>query len=400
MTASDAGAVLDASGIVYFGNDWSAENRTSSHHIARRLARRQPLLYVDSPGQRAPSGSPRDVKKLVRKLAHAVRLPQPCGPNTWVCTVPQLPYRRVPGVNALNGLLARWLMRRAIRHVGFSSTVLWFALPHPGFLAGELGEKFVVYYCIDDYAAHPGVDADWIQAADDALTRKADRVFVAPPALLEPKRRLNAAVSFAPHGVDAELFGRAAEPETVVPPEAQALPHPIIGFFGSVADWIDVPLLAAVARLRPRYTVLMIGHVTTDVAELTSLPNVKFVGPQRYETLPQWAKAFDVAIIPYRRSRQVMNANPLKLREYLATGKPVVSVSTPEVDRFEGLVRIANDADAFAHAIDDSLQETGRAAADRRMQAVRPYTWDARVLETVTMVANDMRLKLGGRGEQ
>src|SRR5690606_22905282 len=103
-----------------------------------------------------------------------------------------------------------------------------------------LGESLCVYYCIDDYAAHPGVDAELIAAADDALSRRADLLFVAPPALLEHKRTLNPATVFSPHGVDAELFGRARDPATVVPEPARTLAKPVIGYFGSLHDWIDL----------------------------------------------------------------------------------------------------------------------------------------------------------------
>lgn len=384
-------ASLDGCSLVYFGSDWRAENRTSSHHIAHRLSRRIPLLYVDSPGMRAPNLSGRDVRKLVRTLRRAFALPTRIEPNLWLSTVPQLPFRSVPGVAWLNQRFARWALRRAIRHIGFERYLLWFSLPHPGFMAGKLGEQAVVYYCIDDYAAHPGVDPVTIQRCDDALTRAADWVFVAPPALMEAKRRLNKSVFFSPHGVDAELFARASDPATPRPAALPATTGPIVGFFGSVADWIDIGLIAKVARERPAYTVLLVGHVSTDVSELAALPNVQMVGAQPYDSLPNWASVFDVAVIPYRRNRQVMNANPLKLREYLATGKPVVSVSTPEVDRFAGLVSIAQSSEEFVSLVDQAIQEQDPAASRRRMQSVAATSWESRVAETVAIVRDDMR---------
>src|ERR1700685_1413555 len=82
--------------IVYFGNDWFAENRTSSHHIARWLGERFPVLYIETPGMRAPSASRRDFKKLWRKLIRALRPPQRVGESLWVMTMPQIPFRRLP----------------------------------------------------------------------------------------------------------------------------------------------------------------------------------------------------------------------------------------------------------------------------------------------------------------
>jgi glycosyltransferase involved in cell wall biosynthesis len=321
-------------------------------------------------------------------------LPVRMDDHFWRCTVPQLPFRTIPGVDWFNERFARWALARAIRHLHFGRYLLWFALPHPGFLAGRLGELAVIYYCIDDYAAHPGVDAVSIQRCDDDLTRKADRVFVAPPALLEHKQRLNAHVTFSPHGVDAELFARASDPLTPAPPSLASITYPVVGFFGSVADWVDISLIAKLARERPAYTVLMVGHVSTDISELEALPNVRLVGAQSYESLPNWASVFTVAMIPYRRNRQVMNSNPLKLREYLATGKPVVSVSTPEVERFSSFVLIAKSADEFVQLVDLAVLERDPAASRRRMQAVADSSWESRVAVTLATVRADIRDRL------
>jgi glycosyltransferase involved in cell wall biosynthesis len=381
-------------GVVYFGNDWFAENRTSSHHIARRLAKHVPLLYVDSPGLRAPNTSGRDLKRLWRKLVDAVRLPRQLDENFWHCTVPQIPYRRVPGVNILNQIFGLWAVRRALRHVGFKKRISWFVVPHPGFMAKRLQEVMCVYYCIDDYAAHPGVNAVQVAESDRALTRAADQVFVAPPALLAIKQTQNANTVFAPHGVDVELFGRAMNPDTIVPEAARTLPGPVIGYFGSIAAWIDVELIEWLAQSRPQWSFLLVGHSFVDVSALKSLRNVTLVGPQPYESLPNWAKAFDVAIIPYRLNQQVKNANPLKLREYLATGCPIVTVSNPEIERFSQWVRIVDGRAAFLAAIEHALLPEPIEAAHARIAAVEKMTWDHRVQEVLSTVTQHPRFRM------
>jgi glycosyltransferase involved in cell wall biosynthesis len=205
--------------------------------------------------------------------------------------------------------------------------------------------------------------------------------------LLPTKLAQNSSAAFSPHGVDFELFARAALPATVVPERAAALRPPVIGFFGLLADWIDVELLAFLAKQRPEWTLLLIGHVATDVRELDSLPNVVFVGPQPYETLPGWAKSFSVAVMPYRLNRQVLNANPLKLREYLATGKPVVSVPTPEITRFAPHVRLASSPESFLAEIEAALREDSPERSVARQESVRGLGWDTRAAEVLQIVA-------------
>jgi glycosyltransferase involved in cell wall biosynthesis len=380
-------AALQGFGVAYFGNDWRAENRTSSHHVATRLARCMPVLYVDSPGMRAPSASGRDLRRALRKLRETLQPPRRVGDNLWHCTVPQLPFRHVPGVDPLNRAFGRWAVRRALRLAGIRRCLSWFVVPHPGFLAGQLDEALCVYYCIDDYAAHPGVDADAIAACDDALSRRADVLFVASPALMAPKRALNPHVVPAPHGVDLALFARAADPATPVPDAARELQGPVVGYIGSLHEWIDIPLLAWLAAQRPQWSFLLVGQVHTDIAALRALRNVHLAGAQPYDTLPGWARAFDVAVIPYRLNRQVAHANPLKLREYLATGKPVVSVRNPEIEKFSRWVRLADGREQFLAQLDAAVSENDPQAARDRMAAVAGQDWNARVDDVLASVA-------------
>lgn len=379
--------------IVYFGNDWFAENRTSSHHIARWLSEQYPLLYVESPGFRAPKADARDVRKLWKKLGKAVRTPSRIHAQMWHMTMPQLPFRKLPFVHALNRWIGRLLVRRALRHLGFERPVLWFVVPHTAALAGQLDERFLVYYCIDDYASLPDIDSREIGRMDEMLTRKADQVFVSSPALLEPKQRLNPHTTYSPHGVDVELFQQALNPALPLADGAQHLPHPIIGFFGLLEAWVDRDLLAYLARARPAWTFLLIGRIAVDVGELRTLPNVVFPGAQPYELLPRWAKGFDVAIIPFRQNELVRNVNPLKLREYLATGKPVVSVWMPEVERFADCVGIARTHEEFLEKLEDALNTDNEDKRTARRNAVAGMTWEARVEEVLGIVHGRMQEK-------
>jgi glycosyltransferase involved in cell wall biosynthesis len=373
-------------GIIYFGNDWFAENRTSSHHVAERLSARTRVLYIDAPGLRAPKANGRDVKKLGRKLLTAFRRPRAVGDRLWQMSVPQIPFRRVPLVRGLNVALGRLLVKRALIRLGFVRTVSWFAVPHPAFLANAFDETAVVYYCIDDYAALPDVDARAVAEMDAHLTSRADQVFVASSRMLQTKQHVQPATVLSPHGVDVALFRTTSDPRLPVAPAAERLPRPVIGFYGLIEEWIDLDLIADLAARRPHWTFLMIGRLAVDPGRLRDRPNVVFAGPQPYRSLPSWAKAFDVAIIPYRLTRQVVNAAPLKLREYLATGKPIVAVPAPEIERFANLVRIARNADEFVDAIEDALVNDTEAERARRIGVTATMTWEARIGDVVEIV--------------
>jgi glycosyltransferase involved in cell wall biosynthesis len=314
-------------------------------------------------------------------LTNAARRPAVLGPHQWHLTLPQVPFRNLPGVATLNLSLARLLLGRAVAHLGFSRLLTWFHVPHAGFLAGRCRETASVYYAIDDYTALPGVEATSIRHLDDQLTRQASLVFAASPGLVQAKQKLRPDIIFSPHGVDAELFGLAADLSRPIPEPARRLPKPVIGFFGVLDDRVDAALLEYLARRRPHWSFLLLGRIATDLGALPALPNVLLPGAVPYETVPDWARAFDIALMPYRIGAFSHHANPLKLREYLATGRPVVSVPMPEVHRLGAGVAVAETPEQFLASLEHELAGDNPARRAERQALVADATWEARVIQ-------------------
>ncbi len=260
-------------------------------------------------------------------------------------------------------------------------------VPHVMTLAGAVGEDLTVQYCVDDYASMPDVDAAHITRMDEELCRRADLVFVTSQTLVERKQRFADRVVVSPHGVDVAHFRRATDTSLPLPPEMAELSGVVIGYYGLIEAWTDLDLVKALAVRHPEWTFVMIGRVA--VPEVPQLPNLHFFGRRPYQELPDYGRRFDVSIIPYRFTHQVLFANPIKLREYLAMEKPIVAVPTPEIDKFADLVRIATTVDEWDAAICDALagkDRQGEAAAMRA--AAEAMTWDARLQRVEGIVAD------------
>jgi glycosyltransferase involved in cell wall biosynthesis len=384
---------LESMKFIHFGNDWFAENRTSSHHIAKRIGARYPMLYVEVPGLKKPKASMRDLRKIVEKLRMTFQSPQLVAPHFWRMTLPQMPLRRFALIRGGNRMLSRFLIRRAIRSLDFNAAIAWFHVPHPGFLAKQLGEKLTVFYCVDDYSRLPGVDEIAVQDMDDTLTATADIVFTCNRRLMETHSQHNGNVHLSPHGVDTEMFALSTSPETEIPEEANELRRPVIGWWGVLDPRVDISILEHLAVARPNWTILLIGRVAVDVSALSRLANVVLVGTKAYTDLPRWAKAINVCILPYAQSFWRERSSPLKLQEYLAAGKPIVSTPFPEARMFGSLVQVVADGPGFVCAIEEALATDTPERAALRQQAVRSNTWDATIENVLEKLEAELRAR-------
>ena len=202
-------------------------------------------------------------------------------------------------------------------------------------------------------------------------------IVVSAEPLLATKTSPHAATVLVRHGVDYDHFRKALDPATVVPPEVAGLPRPVIGYFGLIAqDWVDVPLLVHVARSFPGGTLVLLGKTTMDVSALAAEPNVRLLGRVPYETLPAYCKGFDAAVIPFPLTEVTRNANPLKAREYLAAGLPVVSTPIPEVEVLPDCT-IGRTPEEFVAGLRRVLKSPGPDAV--RSERMKGESWAARL---------------------
>src|SRR2546425_11395747 len=175
---------------------------------------------------------------------------------------------------------------------------------------------------------------------EERLLAKADVVIASSQLASDRKRRAIASTFLVTHGVDGEHFRRACHPDTVVPDDLAALPRPVLGFYGLTAVWVALELFRFLAVSRPQWSFALIGRTQTDVGGLQGLPNVHLLGRKDYQLLPAYCKGFDAAVLPFVINDLTNAANPLKLREYLAAGLPVVASAIPQVEKPDGVVAI------------------------------------------------------------
>ncbi len=377
--------VLRGRDMLCFSHDFTGDP-LSKTHLMRLLSRDNRVLWVNSIGYRAPSASARDLRRAVEKVRAAAQPITEPEKNIFVLSPLAIPAYGVPAVRAANKHLLRLQVVRAMKRLGFSRPINWVFNPAAAVVAGSLGEELLIYYVVDEYTAFAGVAQQSLVDLERELLKKADLVIASADRLFQSKGPLAKRTVLVRHGVDFDHFAKALAPSTQVPAEVRRLQKPVLGYFGLMAsDWFDVDLMVDVAKRFPQASIVLLGKVTMDLARLTSLPNVHLLGRKPFAELPAYAKGFDVALLPFPISEVTLNANPLKVREYLAAGLPVVSTRIPEVEVL-GACALADDSRGFGDAIERALA-AGPGPNAARSASMKNESWDAKLAEIDAHIA-------------
>jgi glycosyltransferase involved in cell wall biosynthesis len=371
-------ATMTGENIVCFAKDWD-DDPTSNTHVMRLLARDNRVLWLNSIGMRRPSvGSARDLRRILRRLDDFRRGAREVAPNLWVASPLVLPLPHSPVATRVNRALLRATVARLRRQLAMRTFQLWTFLPNVGEYA-DLGQSLLVYYCVDNWLHLAGADGPALDALEQRLCRRADLVFATSRSLVEAKRRLNPETHLASHGVDHAHFAAVLDPRTPVAPELADVAGPVLGVIGLIDERVDVPLLTTLADRHPEWTIAVVGTTLVDPAALARRPNVRLLGRQPYARLPSLCKGFAVGLVPFVVNEYTRDINPIKLREYLSAGLPVVATALPEVAAWAPLAAVARDHDDFARLVATALREDSPARRAERSAAMRAETWEEKV---------------------
>jgi len=383
--------------IVCIANSWDYDP-TSKHQVARLLAKRNDIVWVNYHGSRRPTMSRVDVASAASALRRVARGIQRVSASLVQVTPMVIPGATRPMLTKLHEVMLVAQIRRAIRKVdrGRSLPVqVWSFAPDVPYLVGKFDEECFLYYCVDEYRKFEGFDNERIAAAEDALIDRADIVVATSEPLLEARRRRRPDTVLLRHGVDYDHFASAWRTEPAMPPDLALIPKPVFGFFGLIEHWIDCRFLAAVARQRPWYSFVLLGEAKVDVSELRALPNVHLLGRKPYAELPAYCAHFDAAMLLFAQNGMTRHINPVKMREYLAAGLPVVSTPLPEATRYSAPIKVADTPEAFAQVCDRILQTDYAGRTMDISRTVVGETWQQRVDELSEIVMRTITERRG-----
>ena len=372
--------ILRGRDILCFSHDWTGDP-LSKTHLMRVLSKENRILWINAIANRMPTTSAKDISRIFNKLKKFTEPVKEVEKNIFVLNPLAIPAYGNEAVRTFNQKFLISQVKKAMRKLHFQTPINMVFNPAAGLLAGKLGEAQLIYYCVDEYTAFTGASKG-LKEIEESLFEKADLVIVSAEKLLTDKKRFNENTFIIRHGVDFSHFQKALFEETKIPAEIVDLPKPIIGFHGLLADWVDYELIKKTAEHFKSGSVVLIGKIAVDAEQkvkiLDDVKNVHFLGRKLYSELPNYCKGFAVALNPFAISELTLAANPLKVREYLAAGLPVISTDIPEVAILENC-RIGKTHEEFIRQIEEALENPGpqKAISD----AVQNESWAARIEE-------------------
>jgi glycosyltransferase involved in cell wall biosynthesis len=249
------------------------------------------------------------------------------------------------------------------------------------------GAKTLVYQRTDKYEEYSARTKAYVVECDRWLAQNADLVVYASRVLYEEGKDHNRAALLVPHAIDEQHFDRERALQQPMPEDLRGIPRPIVGFFGGIDDHtVDMALLAKVARELPQASLVLIGRRSADAAALAGLSNVHFLGKKDYAAIPAYGARFDVAIMPWNQNRWIHYCNPIKLKEYLALGAPVVSTDFPEVRRYRDVIRVATGGSDFVCGIAEALAGEPLGDVGSRRARVAGDSWDRACLRAAAAI--------------
>jgi glycosyltransferase involved in cell wall biosynthesis len=379
---------LEGQSIVCFaGEDWWYHHPHSKNHLLKRYALRNKVLFVNSISMGLPSlTNPDFFLKIRRKFKSYTRWLRKVPEGLWVMTPVNVPLYGSKIGRWLNRIVLVAQLRLAMLLLRISHPILWVAIPTAAEMAGRLGEKLLLYQVSDKYDANEdsALSAQVIRRYDRQLKDAADVVLYSGRKLFheatEPHR------FFLEQAVDFEHFSDLKGESAV---ELDGIPHPILGYFGTMDYVMDTDLMAEVARLRPDWHWVLLGLKSNLVR--ISAPNIHFLGSKTYGDLPRYVGQFDVCVLPWREKNVFTSyGSAIKVREYLATGKPVVMAPLYEYLQTPGL-RFYRGSQEFIAQIEAALQENSPALVAQRQAIVKDGTWDQRASQLAALINSLLR---------
>lgn len=384
--------------IVFFGgSDWWYHNPSSGIQLLKEMVKSgNQALYINNIPLRMPKpGKSGSKNRYLNKLKSYLKFLKKAEPGLWVLTPITIPGFGSARIKKTNQVLLKLQIKLAMMLIGWWAVVplVISMTPAAGLVLPGLKRKAAVYYLCDKFDTFRDISgSQQITEMDKVVARESDVLICVSKAIQSAYIETHSAAQYVPHGANIEVFNRAVAGKLPRPDDLADIKAPIIGYFGSITESNDKEILEHMARQRPDWNIVLIGQVISDYSMFDQYPNVHFLGKKSLEELPAYGQYFDVCIMNWIMNEWISFCNPVKAKEYLAMGKPVVSVPIPEVvDTMSDVVSIAATPEEFLNAVEFELNNNSEEKAAKRLAKVDGDTWDYRSKQIFELIEKSLK---------
>lgn len=373
--------------MIMFGEDWGG-HPSSTQHLAKHLVKNRKILWFNSVGLRRPKLNKHDFQRIYSKIKNAfsakkntslkdVKTPK----SLYVQNPLAIPVPQNSIEEKINQISLKRLIEKGLQRHKIDRAVLWTSLPTVNNITLKDHNSLSIYYCCDDFGGLAGVDHEDVLKAEEKLAQSADIIFVTNKKLSNKFSKEK--TYLIPHGVDYELFSTPAHRA-----QDMVTNKKICGFYGAIHDWLDQELIKKISTALPDWKFMFIGPVQTGVSTIEALPNVKLLGERPHHELPSYIQHWDTAILPFVDNDQIRACNPLKLREYMASGTAVISTKFPAAEEYQDYIYVATDVDDFISKI--TLEDTPQKKKERQ-ELMKFESWQHRAQQIESIINKHLK---------
>ena len=361
-----------------FSDDWG-EHPSSCQHIFKHIVKEHKVLWVNTIGMRNPKLSITDFGKVFYKIRKMIfgtgsSIEQSLHPpNLKVCQPLMLPYANFLLVRKLNKYLVVRSVQSKMAEFKMGKAIFVTTVPNACDFVGKFGAKKNVYYCVDDFTEWPGMEHDLVRLMEMKLIEKTDCFIATSQKLYEKLLPYGKPIKLLSHGVDVELFRNMEIEEHSL---LKNIPKPRVGYYGLFDERSDQRLLADLAARLPDVSIVITGRVETDVSLLIEAPNIYFTGAVPYHDLPSIVAGWEACILPYKRNKLTESISPLKLKEYIATGKPIIASPIQELSQYAEYLDLCESTQAWVRIIKRILTSQLFSNKNERKESIEQESWE------------------------
>ncbi len=378
------------------GDYWSM-NPSCATHLMKQFAKTNRVLYINPFSSDLIGGLKRKKglgQRILRKLKSLTKSLRKADEHFYVFSPLFLPFHGISWIDRFNNTFLRFQIKTICRFLKMKDPILWLENVRAADLLNSFEDSFKIYHVSDLFENDTYTsDRHGQIRREKQIYEQSDIVICVSHQLYDFKKANRNDVYYIPHGVDVDAFEKAmnGSPPLQI---TKDISKPIAGYFGTLTAHNDIELWEYCARQLKNVSFVFAGQITGgDYSNLQNMPNVHFIGKIPYEQIPILCSQFDVGMLAWKTGKWIESCNPLKMLEYMACGKPIVSVPIKEAEQYADLIGVARHKEEFCKKLNEAIESDNPEKVTQRLEIARRHSWQTHAEQISDIISQKQNTK-------